>query len=207
MLNFPHKVLTYKWNNLFNWLNTQCWLHTQTCLIGLNCSYSSQCSLPLSETLNRSWPVGKNKPKTSSFLSQLSDVESQGLSESATFQGGCVGQPQRHLLTLRMVIMKQMHLLWHWLFHKRTAKQSASLTYAEYKECIGEAGSNWKKRSVTDTDLCYGSDCSITTCFFRRCIKEFKRKKEVFSVFKKLSVLKLRKIQRYYWIYYSKWLV
>jgi len=157
------------------------YLFVQTCLIGLNWRYSSQ--------FNRSWPEKKQKNKTkqlSSFFYHKSYVWDQGFSESATFQGGCVGQPRRHLLTLRMVIMKQMYLLWHWLFHKRTAKQSASLTYAEYKECIGEAGSNWKKKkkSATDTDLCYGSDCSITICFLLRCVKEFKRKKEVFSVFK-----------------------
>lgn len=59
---------------------------------------------------------------------------------------------------------KQVYFLWHSLFHKRTAKQSASLTYAEYKKRIGEAGSNWKKRDgYLRMLLRYESVCSIMT--------------------------------------------
>lgn len=61
------------------------------------------------------------------------------------FQGGCVGQLLRRSLGLKRFLVKQMHSPWHWLFHTRTARQSARLTYAQYKTCWRLTGSGGRK--------------------------------------------------------------
>lgn len=61
------------------------------------------------------------------------------------FQGGCVGQLLRRSLGLKRFLVKQMHSPWHWLFHTRTARQSARLTYAQYKTRWRLTGSGGRK--------------------------------------------------------------
>lgn len=61
------------------------------------------------------------------------------------FRGGCVRQLLRCSLGLKRFLVKQMHSPWHWLFHTRTARQSARLTYAQYKTRWRLTGSGGRK--------------------------------------------------------------